>query len=281
MLFVLDANCLLHAQYHIKKKNMKVDRLSKEDLYDVSEQFLTRLERLRTVFGAKYPDGSFVTVFDNPQETFRHMIYPKYKGGRDREEDMPEVIASSFEAVNNDSDWVAVEAPLLLESDDLIASLAAQYKGQVIIHSSDKDMRQCLEDGRVTIIKKSFIEERTWQLKFEFFSTKDLRKDLKDDDYGFEPERWVDYQSIKGDSSDNLGELSWQWGGHKLAKTIVQSEDPIEFLSVDDDRLNKRQKDTLHEFKKNYPLIKKLVTLRTDIRWPYELEHLRALELVK
>lgn len=276
MLFVLDANCLLHAQYHIKKKKMKVDRLSREDLYDVSEQFLTRLEKLRTVFSAKYPDGSFVAVFDNPQETFRHMIYPKYKGERDREEDMPEVIASTFEAVNNDSDWIPIEAPLLLESDDLIASLAAQYYGQVIIHSSDKDMRQCLVDGRVTIIKKSFIEDRTWQLKFEFFSIKDLRSV-----YGFEPERWVDYQSIVGDSSDNLGDLSWKWAGDKLAKTIVQSGDRIESLSVDDDRLDKRQKNTLHEFQKNYPLMRTLVTLRTDIRWPYELEHLKALELVR
>jgi DNA polymerase-1 len=259
MLFVLDANNLIHAYFHIR---------TNDDKYDVTERVLHRLERIRNWFQGLYPDCSFCAVFDNGKETFRYMIYPKYKANREKFEELPEVLDSVFDAVTNDSDWISIRAPYLCESDDLIASLASQYPGRVIIHSSDKDMRQCLVDGRVLIIKRSFVNE-SGDLCFEYYSAKNLMEE-----YGFTPDRWVDYQCIAGDNSDNLAELSWKWAGDNLAKKIVSSGDTIDSVSVGDERLDKRQTDTLHLAKKNYPLMKQLVTLRNDIPFPFELLHL-------
>lgn len=267
MLFLLDANNLIHTYYHIR---------TNEDRYDVTERVLQRMERLRHHFQTCYPDCSFVACFDNGKPTFRHMLYADYKANRTKDQDLIEVIANVFEATNSDADWIGLRAPLLLEADDLIASLAAHYQGRVIIHSSDKDMRQCLVDGRVTILRKSNVDEDKRALAFEFYSAKALR-----DEFGFEPAQWVDYQAIAGDSSDNLQSLSWRWAGQELAKMIVQSGADLATLSLADERLNKRQSHTLHEFQTNLKLIRQLIALRNDIDWPYELAHLQELELVQ
>ncbi len=268
MLFILDTNSLIHSYFHVR---------SNDDLYDVTERVLTRMERIRTHFQKLFLDCSFVAVFDNNKETFRHLIYDKYKANRTKHDDLPEIIQSVKEATHNDADWIDIEAPVLLEADDVIASLARQYPGKVIVHSNDKDLRTLLEDGRVLIIKRSWVDEAARELKYEFYNYRDFVNE-----YGFTPDRWLDFRAITGDDSDNLKDLSWRWAGDELAKRVIKLGCPLDNVPESDPTLaiNKKQLSTYPEFRRNLALHFKLLRMRNDMQWPFELLHLKELEMV-
>lgn len=268
MLFVVDMSSLIHAYFHVRNN---------DDMYDVTERVLTRLERLRNYFLERFSECSFVAVFDNDKETFRHLLYPKYKAGRTHNEELPEIINNVLEAVEHDYSWIPVVASLLLEADDVIAALARQYNGRVIIHSSDKDLRSCLENGRVTIIRRSYVDEQKKMLAFEWYSFNSLFEE-----YGFGPDRWIDFRAIVGDGSDNLLNLSWRWAGEEMAKKVITSGLELDKLFMLDENLNlnKRQIGSYPEFRRNLPLHYNLLRMRDDMPWPYELEHLKQLEMV-
>ena len=127
MMFLLDTLQLIHQYWH---------RRSVDDGYDVSERTIYRMEKLRMLFSAKFPGCTFVAVFDNPERTlFRKQLYPKHKAGRTRDDGLDEAEAATMVAVKRDQDWHAVVAPQMFEADDVMASMARQYKGKVLILS--------------------------------------------------------------------------------------------------------------------------------------------------
>lgn len=269
MIFLVDMSQMIHSYFHVR---------TNDDRYDVTERTLERLERIRLHFQKLYPDCVFVSVFDGSRETFRHLLYDKYKANRTSDPDLPEIVASVFDAVDHDADWIAIKAPLMLEADDVMASIAAQYNGKVIIHSNDKDMLSCLENGRVLIIKKSLVDEQARELKFEFYNHQQFVAE-----FGFEPSKWMEFRMITGDSSDNLTALSWRWAGPELAKRVILNGCPLESVPTYDHELavNKKQSATYLEFRSHLALHRKLVRLRDDMPWPFELMHLKELELMQ
>lgn len=263
MILLVDMSGMIHSFFHIRKD---------DDTADVTERTLEKLERLRDYYRFNKQPGfdktTFVAVFDNPYKTFRHILFDGYKAGRTKHEGLPEILNATREAVGNDADWIAIDAPFLLESDDLLASIAKQYTGKVMIYSNDRDMHSCLEDDRVVIIKKANVDLDINAISPEYFSYEMFVKKYK-----FTPSRWNEYQAMVGDASDGLKPLSWGGCGEKMATKVMMEWGgcPSKVNLCKTIKFNKTQRESFQEFAGKYDIHMKLLTLLTDVPWPKEL----------
>lgn len=130
-------------------------------------------------------------IFDARRENFRNEIYPDYKGHRP---DTPPELKPQFPLIHEAVSAVGL-IPLLMEgfeADDLIATYAAQAKGQgmaVTIVSSDKDMMQLVGDGVAML---------------DPMKNRRIGPDEVREKFGVGPDRVVDVQALAGDASDNV-----------------------------------------------------------------------------
>ena len=279
MKLVLEANSLVHTMYHISKRKWN-DELGEyepaiPDPPDVVERFLNRLvyiadyaEQLAAKVGEPL---TLMAVFDPVGRKFRHDIFPDYKANRTTDLLVVECVAHAREAVEHADDWQCLVAPMKFEADDLIASLAHKADERVLIHSSDKDFNQCLVDKRVGIIKKSGVEEvinhnflGCGAFAVQALMVKDMTYRSFVREYGFTPDRWVDYQCLTGDSSDNV---KGAYGiGDKMARKIL-TEWPGDLMDLDPEQfpLNKKQRAGWQEFADRYERLVDVFTLRTNL----------------
>lgn len=247
MLFLLDMSNLIHAYYHVKASTLAGDEL----VDDATKSILIRMDKLCDYFTRLFPKSVFVGVFDNPsRRLFRSILWPDYKSGRTKGEEIPLIESALIEAVDNSSDWTAVVADVMFEADDVIASLAKNHDGKVLIHSTDRDCHSMLEDGRVTIVKKSNTPVPMGEMEIEYYTAKDLFAE-----YGLSPIQWIDFQVLIGGKDAVPG---WDGVGPKAAKKIIDCGDDIGELNVDFEplNLNKKQKQSYESFCRLLPTIR-------------------------
>jgi len=133
----------------------------------------------------------FVCTFDVSEKTFRNELYDQYKANR---ESMPDALREQIPLIHRCLDTLAipkVSAPGF-EADDIMATLAFQAEQQgarVLLVTSDKDCRQLISD-RVQMLNVR---------KNEVFGEPELRNV-----WGIRPDQVVDFQSLVGDSVDNV-----------------------------------------------------------------------------
>ena len=150
--------------------------------------------------------------------TFRHERYDQYKANRDA---MPEELRSQLPYI--DRMLAAFRVPILQsdqhEADDCIATMAtrAQNSGmQVRLLTRDKDLEQVISK------EVQFLDEKKWELygPDELLAKKGIR-----------PEQVIAYQSLIGDSSDNIPGVAGV--GPKTAVKILEVIDDPELLLQD------------------------------------------------
>lgn len=142
------------------------------------------------------PD-SIIVAFDRPEKTFRHDMYDDYKGTR---KPMPDDLAIQIPLLKEMLDALKicrVEEPGY-EADDLIgtyAKIAEQDDYDVYIVTGDKDSFQLIRDHVFIVLP---VTRRG--------STSDdlVDRETFKAEYNFEPEQFVDFKAIMGDSSDNI-----------------------------------------------------------------------------
>lgn len=132
------------------------------------------------------------------------------------------------------------------EADDVISSLCYQNqdKEEIIVASSDKDMIQLLEYNNVKIYNPQ---------KKEYITTKECQEK-----YGIEPNQFTFYQTLIGDSTDNISGIKGV--GPKTATKIVNNYKTFENFCKDE---NNKYKDHIENCKKDNIL----VTLSKDIKF--------------
>ena len=147
---------------------------------------------------------------DRVIRSFRNDLYPGYK----TEEGMPPELLAQFPLAERAIEalglvlWPMVE----LEADDALAAAAdrwADAKGveRVIICSVDKDLAQCVRDGKVVL----------W----------DRRRDITYDDagvrakWGVPPSAIPDYLALVGDTSDGYPGIPG-WGSKSAAAVLAR-----------------------------------------------------------
>ena len=257
MLFLLDMSQLIHEYWHVAKKEKDIE-------YDVSERTLYRMDKLRAHFLTLGCDCTFVAVFDNPSRVlYRKLLIPSHKADRTKDEGLAEAEAATMAAVQNDQDWHAVVAPSMFEADDVMASMAKQYGGKVLVHSQDRDCHSMLEKGRVSIIKKSNTPEAGGPLDIHYFTADDLAEKYD----GLTPQRWIEFQILIG-GKDNV--VGWHKVGETTALRIIASEQPLGDIDLEDEtiKLNKAQKEWYGTFKQTLPKLTLVRTLYNNLDWP-------------
>ena len=152
---------------------------------------LTGFAKLIMQLHRDYPKDYLVFALDSKGENFRKQIDPLYKANRP---EMPQDLKLQLEVAIK---WVedmgfkniSIEG---YEADGVIASInkqANQLKVNVRIISHDKDLYQLID-------RDTFL--------FNPSKKEEIREEECIEKYGASPRQFVDYQSIGGDSVDNV-----------------------------------------------------------------------------
>ncbi len=200
----------------------------------------------------KNHDSDYIIfAIDTKGNTFRNDIDPNYKANR---EAPPEELTMQLSVAIEWIDKMGYNTlgQVGFEADDMIATVTklAKDKGyKVRIISHDKDLYQLIDDGRVVVVdaikKKTMDEEACFEK------------------YGVTPLQFIDYQSILGDSADNVPGIKGigKVGAEKLLKEYGTLDNIYDNLATIKGAMQKK----LIESKDKAYMSKKLVTLKQDV----------------
>jgi len=201
--------------------------------------------------GKDFQTDYIVFALDAKGNTFRNELYDGYKAHRpDVPEDLLKQLPIAISWIEQMGFKTAIRTGF--EADDIVASIAhdAKLKGlEVRIVSHDKDLYQLIDDDTIYLFdptKKVIINEEKCFEK-----------------YGVHPSQFTDYQSLLGDSADNIPGVKGI--GAKTAEALIKEFGTLENIYANIENITKkRTKELLLEGKEMAFISKKLVTLSKD-----------------
>ena len=241
--YLIDTHGLVFQMFHGMPPMNAPDGRATNAVFGVTRAIMDLYDR-----GANY----LLATFDTEDPTFRNDLYVDYKAHRDPP---PEDLSAQLPMI--DLVLNAMGVPVLklpgFEADDIIATLSRQAdeRGcEVFLCSSDKDCRQLLSD-RVKIQNLR---------KGEIFDAAGLMAD-----WGIWPNQVIDYQTLVGDSVDNIPGVPGC--GAKTASKWLKEYGTLEKILENIDYLGGpklRESVRKASIDGTIELCRKLVTLRTD-----------------
>jgi DNA polymerase-1 len=199
---------------------------------------------------ADYQPVHMVVVFDAKGKTFRNELYEAYKATRQQ---MPEELIQQIAPLHRII--AALGIPILMidrvEADDVIGTLvkqSSQEKIKTLISTGDKDLTQ-LVDEHTTLINT--------------MTNKIMDREGVKEKFGVWPEQMVDYLTLVGDSSDNIPGVP-QVGPKTAVKWLAQYGS-LDNLIQQSAQLTGKVGDNFRNTIKDLPLIKSLVTIKSDV----------------
>ncbi|MDL2289005.1 DNA polymerase I, partial [Oscillospiraceae bacterium OttesenSCG-928-F05] len=186
---IIDGNSLINRAFYGVRPLTTRDGLNTNAVYG----FLNILLRL---IEDEAPDGTAV-AFDRREPTFRHITYEGYKAQR---KGMPEELAEQMPVLKDLLDAMGITRYELpgYEADDILgtfARLASERGDDCVVVTGDRDSLQLVgERITVNLVTTAKGQTRTVAYTPEVFFT----------EYGFTPEKMVDYKALMGDPSDNI-----------------------------------------------------------------------------
>ncbi|HEU0310068.1 MAG TPA: DNA polymerase I [Sphingomicrobium sp.] len=200
-------------------------------------------------------------ILDASESTHRNQMYDQYKANRPP---APEDLIPQFPLIR-----VATRAfsiPCIeqegLEADDIIAcyvQAAVRAGWKVTIVSSDKDLMQLVDDGRVDMLD----------------TMNDRRIGIAEvhEKFGVGPDKVGDVLALMGDSVDNVPGVPGV--GPKTASQLIQQYGDLETVLASTDQITKpKLKQNLIEHAEMARLSRRLVELVCDVPLPEPLEDL-------
>ncbi len=203
-----------------------------------------------------YQPSHIVLARDTSGGSFRNEIYPEYKANRGP---APEELVPQFEMINRLIEVMQIpnKAMVNYEADDLIGSMAVQYKDafdEVLIASGDKDLMQFVDD------KVKMLDT----MKDIIYGPDEVFKKM-----GVWPSQIMDYLSLLGDSSDNIPGVKGI--GAKGASKLLDEHKTLDAVIENIETLtNKRAKTALEKGVDDAYLSRKLVKIVTDLKLDLE-----------
>jgi DNA polymerase I len=199
------------------------------------------------------------------RRSFRHDLEPRYKSGRkEKDQSLVRDLADAEGALRPFGLSAAEDG---YEADDCLATLAAygrQSGLRTVIASPDKDLRQCL--GGQVFLLRAFSTQAGKPLRPDWYTTVSLF-----DDYGLEPRQWVDYQCLVGDRSDAIDGCQG-WGEKTAAKVLGKCKTlEVCFANPWAVPCSDKQRGELIKFRERAPIVRQLVTLKTDVAAVWDL----------
>jgi DNA polymerase-1 len=253
--WVIDSHSLIFQVFHAIKSEMTSPRGEPTGaVFGFTRDMLSILEQ-------KKPDYLFA-AFDMSGPTFRHELYAKYKEHRT---EMPDELRPQIATIRRM--LAALGIPILeceaYEADDILATLARiteQAGGECVVVTGDKDCRQLISD-RVKVFN--------------------IRKDAMFDaaalqeEWGIRPEQVVDFQTLVGDSVDNIPGVPLV--GPKVAGEWLAKFGTLENLLAHADELPKgKRKENLLSTREQIFISRQLARLDSEVPVPIRWERGRA-----
>lgn len=201
--------------------------------------------------GKDFKTDYLVFALDSKGDTFRKELYSEYKSHRPEvPQDLLTQLPVAIDLISKMGFKTAICSGF--EADDIIASLANEGRKlglEIQIISHDKDLYQLIDDGIVYLFDP--------QKKIKIDAQKCFEK------FGVYPCQFTDYQSLLGDSSDNVPGIKGI--GKKTAESLIADFGTLENIYDNLDKIkSKRWVELLLENKEMGFLSKQLVTLRKD-----------------
>jgi len=207
-------------------------------------------------------------AFDHVIESFRNDLYPGYKTS----EGVPDDLLAQFPLAERATHalglvtWPMVE----FEADDALATAAMRWGDapdveQVLICTPDKDMTQCVRDGRIVCfdrMRRKMIDEAAVVQKF-----------------GVPPASIADWLALVGDSADGYPGVP-RWGA-KSAAAVLAHYGHLEAIPHSERQWSVSVRgaaalgESLREHRDAAYLYRRLATLRTDVPLTETLDDLR------
>jgi len=205
-----------------------------------------------------------VCAFDSPGPGQRDALYDRYKANRTA---IPEDLAPQIPLIKQLVEGFRI--PVIeypgWEADDVIATVtreAVERGLDVVIVSTDKDARQLLGPNvrMLNCRRNTFLDEAGLM-----------------EDWGVRPDQVVDFQSLVGDSVDNVPGVPKV--GPKTAKTLIEQFGTLDNVLANADKApGKKLQENLVTFADQARLSRELVRLRTDLPLGFPFDAARVQE---
>ncbi len=248
-LFLIDGHALIFKMYYAFLRHPMINSKGADMsiLFGFTKYILELIEREKPTHLA--------VAFDPPGGTFRHEMYPDYKGTR---QETPQLIIDSLEPLCELCE--AMRFPVLMvkgfEADDVIGSMAkrAEREGfDVFMVTPDKDYGQ-------------LISEHIIQYKPGKSGGDDELIDVQKicEKYGIaRPEQVIEILTICGDSSDNVPGVKGV--GEVGAGKLIAKFDNVANIYQHLDELTPKQREAFMNAESHISMSHELVTIKTDI----------------
>ncbi len=243
VVYVVDSHSLIFQVFHSLEEMASPSGQPVAAVFGFTRDVLHLIE-------SKKPDYLFC-AFDRPEPTFRHQMYDDYKAGR---EEMPDELRPQIPSIRRMLGAMGVPALDCesYEADDVLATMAVMVEelgGRCCLVTGDKDCRQLITPQvQVYNIRKD-----------QFYDAEALQED-----WGVRPDQVVDFQSLVGDSVDNVPGVPLI--GPKLARELLEKYDTLdEVLDHADEVSGPKRRENLINFREQALLSRELVRLVKDV----------------
>ena len=214
----------------------------------------------------------YLTVaFDVHAPTFRHEMYPEYKGTRKpMAEELRQQVPMIKEALQAMGVKMIEQAGL--EADDLLGTLSVRCEKlgmEVSVISGDRDLLQLATEH----VKIRIPKTKQGRTEVEDYYAADVKER-----YQVTPEEFIDLKALMGDASDNIPGVPSI--GEKTAAKIITQYHSIEnaYEHVDEVKPPRASK-ALKEHWDLAVLSKKLAAIHTEADFAYEIEEAKLSDL--
>ena len=240
--YILDAHGLLYQLFHALPPMNSPRGEPVGAVYGFTKDLFTLIER--------YKPSYFFCAFDLPGPTFRSELYADYKANRS---EMPDDLRPQIGFVHEILDAMSIVnlSQPGFEADDILATVArltVEQNGKCVIVSNDKDCRQLINDNVSLLNLRKQI----------FYGAEELLAD-----WGIRPDQVVDFQSLVGDSTDNVPGVAKI--GQKTAAELLQQFGTLEGVYENIEKITGKKKEYLLAGKEDALLSRQLVTLKNDV----------------
>ena len=248
-LFLIDGHALIFKMYYafLRRPMINSKGADMSILFGFTKYILELIEREKPTHIA--------VAFDPPGGTFRHEMYPEYKGTRS---ETPQLVIDALEPLTELCG--ALKIPVLMvrgyEADDVIGSMAKRAENEgftTYMVTPDKDYGQ--------LISPSIIQYKPGKAgsEVELIDTQKICEK-----YGIsKPEQVVEILTICGDTSDNVPGVKGvgEVGAGKLIGKYGTVANIYEHIG----ELTPKQREAFENARDHIGLSHELVTIKTDI----------------
>jgi DNA polymerase-1 len=244
-LYLIDSHALIYQMFHAVPPMTSPDGRPTNAVFGITRDLLNICDEVQPTY--------LLSTFDTPEPTFRNAICADYKAHR---EPPPPDLTLQIPIVH--AVLEAMGLPILsipgYEADDIMATVAtaAAAKGiDVVLCTTDKDCRQLIGD-RVRMLN---LRKKTYVDRAELMTL-----------WGVTPEQVVDFQTLVGDSVDNVKGVPGI--GEKTAARLLQQYGTLDNLVAHVDEIKQpKMKENLKNTLASGDLEKcrSLVRLKTDV----------------